>query len=118
MIRKLASGEYRLYSRKVNPKTGRRRNLGTYKTCAAAEKHPNPARPCLPWALDRQLAGLGMRKIESQACNFIFFPLKELHERACDALNRALTPLSRLAIAPLLGAQYVVKAQKTAWRSA
>ena len=30
MIRKLASGEYRLYSRKVNPKTGKRRNLGTF----------------------------------------------------------------------------------------
>ena len=39
MIRKLASGEYRLYSRKPNPKTGRRRNLGTFKTRAAAEKH-------------------------------------------------------------------------------
>ncbi|HEY6366033.1 MAG TPA: hypothetical protein VI585_14720 [Candidatus Binatia bacterium] len=39
MIRKLASGEYRLYSRKKNPKTGRRRNLGTFGTRAAAEKH-------------------------------------------------------------------------------
>ena len=39
MIRKLASGGYRLYSRKVNPKTGRRRNLGTFNTRAAAEKH-------------------------------------------------------------------------------
>jgi len=39
MIRKLTSGGYRLYSRKVNPKTGRRRNLGTFKTRAAAEKH-------------------------------------------------------------------------------
>ena len=39
MIRKLSSGEYRLYSRKVNPKTGQRRNLGTFKTRAAAEKH-------------------------------------------------------------------------------
>jgi hypothetical protein len=39
MIRKLHSGEYRLYSRKVNPKTGRRRNLGTFKSRAAAEKH-------------------------------------------------------------------------------
>jgi len=38
MIRKLSSGGYRLYSRKVNPKTGRR-NLGTFKTRAAAEKH-------------------------------------------------------------------------------
>ena len=39
MIRKLAAGGYRLYSRKVNPKTGKRRNLGTFKTRAAAEKH-------------------------------------------------------------------------------
>jgi hypothetical protein len=39
VIRKLASGEYRLYSRKKNPKTGKRRNLGTFKTRAAAEKH-------------------------------------------------------------------------------
>jgi hypothetical protein len=39
MIRKLRSGGYRLYSRKVNPNTGRRRNLGTFKTRAAAEKH-------------------------------------------------------------------------------
>ncbi|WP_298108641.1 hypothetical protein [Bradyrhizobium sp.] len=39
MIRKLKSGEYRLYSRKVNPKTGRRRNLGTFKSRTAAEQH-------------------------------------------------------------------------------
>ena len=39
MIRKLQSGEYRLYSRKKDPKTGRRRNLGTFKSRAAAEKH-------------------------------------------------------------------------------
>jgi len=39
MIRKLASGGYRLYSRKKNPKTGKRRNLGTFRTLAAAQKH-------------------------------------------------------------------------------
>jgi hypothetical protein len=39
MIRKLTSGQYRLYSRKKNPKTGKRRNLGTFKTRAAAVKH-------------------------------------------------------------------------------
>jgi len=39
MIRKLASGEYRLYSRKKDRKTGKRRNLGTFSTRAAAEKH-------------------------------------------------------------------------------
>ena len=39
MIRKLASGQYRLYSRKRNPATGRRRNLGTFGSRAAAQKH-------------------------------------------------------------------------------
>jgi hypothetical protein len=39
MIRKLSSGKYRLYSRKQNPRTGKRRNLGTFTTGAAAEKH-------------------------------------------------------------------------------
>jgi hypothetical protein len=39
MIRKLKTGQYRLYSRKKNPKTGKRRNLGTLNTRQAAEKH-------------------------------------------------------------------------------
>jgi len=39
MIRKLADGRYRLYSRKKNPKTGKRRNLGTFNSLAAAKKH-------------------------------------------------------------------------------
>ena len=39
MIRKLTSGKYRLYSKKVNPKTGKRRNLGTFNSLAAAKKH-------------------------------------------------------------------------------
>ena len=39
MIRKLRSGLYRLYSLKKDPKTGRRRNLGTFKTRAAAVQH-------------------------------------------------------------------------------
>jgi hypothetical protein len=39
MIRKLKSGEFRLYSRKINPRTGRRRNLGTFDTRAEAEQH-------------------------------------------------------------------------------
>jgi hypothetical protein len=39
MIRKLASGGYRLYSRKKNAKTGKRRNLGTFPTRAKAEAH-------------------------------------------------------------------------------
>jgi hypothetical protein len=39
MIRKLKSGQYRIYSRKVDAKTGKRRNLGTFKSLAAAQKH-------------------------------------------------------------------------------
>jgi hypothetical protein len=39
MIRKLKSGEYRLYSRKKNPKTGKRRNLGTFGSRDRAERH-------------------------------------------------------------------------------
>ena len=38
-FRKLASGEYRLYLRKINPKTGKRRNLGTFKTIGKAKEH-------------------------------------------------------------------------------
>jgi len=39
MIRKLKSGEYRLYSRKKNPKTGKRRNLGTFSSLEKAKAH-------------------------------------------------------------------------------
>jgi hypothetical protein len=39
MIRKLVAGGYRLYSRKKNPKTNKRRNLGTFTTLEAAKKH-------------------------------------------------------------------------------
>jgi len=39
MIRKLSSGKFRLYSKKRDPRTGKRRNLGTFDSRAAAEKH-------------------------------------------------------------------------------
>ena len=39
MIRKLKSGEFRLYSRKKDPKTNKRKNLGTFKSRQAAQKH-------------------------------------------------------------------------------
>jgi hypothetical protein len=39
MIRKLKTGGYRLYSRKVDPKTGKRRNLGTFGTREEAQRH-------------------------------------------------------------------------------
>ena len=43
MIQKLKTGEYRLYSKKVDPKTRKRRNLGTFQSRAAAEKHERAA---------------------------------------------------------------------------
>ena len=39
MIRKLKSGKYRLYSRKKDSRTGKRKNLGTFNSKVAAEKH-------------------------------------------------------------------------------
>jgi hypothetical protein len=39
MIRKLKTGQFRLYSRKADPKTGKRKNLGTFDTREGAEKH-------------------------------------------------------------------------------
>jgi hypothetical protein len=39
MIRKLKTGGYMLYSTKKDPKTGKRKNLGTFRSRAAAEKH-------------------------------------------------------------------------------
>ena len=39
MIRKLKSGRYRLYSRKLDPRTGKRRNLGTFASRAEAQQH-------------------------------------------------------------------------------
>jgi ubiquinone/menaquinone biosynthesis C-methylase UbiE len=69
---------------------------------------------CVPWLLDRQLERAGLRKLESRACNFIFFPLKELQPRASEALSRALMPLAASRLAPLIGAQYILKTQKIA----
>jgi hypothetical protein len=80
---------------------------------AGRRPRPTPAtNPCLPWQLDRQLERAGLRKIESRYCNFILFPLHELHSGASDALNRRLTGLSSSSLGPLLGSQYVVKVQK------
>tara|TARA_Y100000034_G_C6806843_1_gene362359 strand:+ start:165 stop:356 length:192 start_codon:yes stop_codon:yes gene_type:complete len=39
VIRKLPNGKYRLYSKKKDSKTGKRRNLGTFGSRKAAEKH-------------------------------------------------------------------------------
>lgn len=68
--------------------------------------------PCLPWAFDAELERSGLEPTESAACNFIFFPLKELRPALSDRLNRALHPMARWRLARLLGAQYVVKARR------
>lgn len=73
-----------------------------------------PVNRCLPWRLDGELRRRGLEPVESAACNFVFFPLKELHPALSDSLNRALHPLARTAPARLLGAQYIVKARRIA----
>jgi ubiquinone/menaquinone biosynthesis C-methylase UbiE len=78
------------------------------RTRAPALEH----NPCVPWALDRQLEQVGLRKVDSAACNFVFFPLKELKPELSDSLSRALHPMARWLIARFLGAQYVVKARR------
>jgi len=69
---------------------------------------------CVPWRFDRELAAAGLRKLQSRACNFMFFPLQEFAPRVADSLNRALLPFSGAWFAPLLGAAYVVMVQKAA----
>ena len=64
---------------------------------------------CVPWRLDRELAAHGLRKLEGCGCNFIFFPLHDKAPRASDRLNRSLGWLSRTALGPWVGAQYLVK---------
>lgn len=68
--------------------------------------------PCVPWKLDRELERAGLCPEEAAACNFVFFPLKELVPALSDSLNRALNPIARWPLARLLGAQYVVKARR------
>ena len=46
MIRKLKSGEYRLYSQKKSESTGKRRNLGTFDTLAKAKQHEREVQYC------------------------------------------------------------------------
>jgi hypothetical protein len=39
MIRKLKSGRYRLYSRSIDPRTGKHKNLGTFDSLERAKQH-------------------------------------------------------------------------------
>lgn len=63
MIRKLKSGQYRLDSRKVDPKSGKRRNLGTFATRADAEQH------------EREVQFFNRRVLSSQITLFALYPL-------------------------------------------
>jgi SAM-dependent methyltransferase len=65
---------------------------------------------CLPWRLDRQLAAAGLQKTQGRTCNFMLFPLPELHPGWSLALNRRLSTMPW--VPRWLGCQYVVKAQK------
>jgi SAM-dependent methyltransferase len=68
--------------------------------------------PCIPARLDEELARAGFERVAGRYCNFIFYPLHELHAGASLALNRALSGLSDSALGRVLGAQYVVKARR------
>jgi ubiquinone/menaquinone biosynthesis C-methylase UbiE len=67
---------------------------------------------CVPWQLDRRLEEVGFAKVDSRSCNFIFFPLYELHRGLSELVDRRLALLAHAPAARLLGAQYVVKAMK------
>ena len=69
---------------------------------------------CVPWQFDRELERAGLVKVASRACNFMFFPLQELAPGIADSLNRMLLRFSAARFAPLIGAQYIVKAKKAA----
>ena len=69
---------------------------------------------CVPWQFDRELERVGLVKDASRACNFMFFPLQELAPGIADSLNRMLLRFSAARFAPLIGAQYIVKAKKAA----
>jgi ubiquinone/menaquinone biosynthesis C-methylase UbiE len=69
---------------------------------------------CVPWAFDRELARTGLPKVASRSCNFTFYPVQELMPRIAESLNRSLLRFSGAWFAPLLGAQYIVKAKKAA----
>jgi len=68
--------------------------------------------PCVPARLDAELRQAGFEKAAGGYCNYILYPLHDLHAGASLALNRALSRLAPAAAAPWLGAQYVVAARK------
>ena len=84
MIRKLASGGYRLYSRKKDPKTGKRRNLGTFKT------RPDDARRDLELAFQEQAGSLDVLLALGELYRTTGESAKaqQMHERAVQFFKR------------------------------
>jgi ubiquinone/menaquinone biosynthesis C-methylase UbiE len=68
--------------------------------------------PCVPAQLDTEIGRAGLRKAEGRGCNFIFYPLHDLHSGASLALNRRLGRVVRPPLDVWLGTQYLVKAVK------
>ncbi|HYR33602.1 MAG TPA: class I SAM-dependent methyltransferase [Burkholderiales bacterium] len=68
--------------------------------------------PCVPAGLDAEIARAGFRKAEGRCCNFIFYPLHDLHPGASLALNRRLGSIAKPPLDAWLGTQYLVKAVK------
>ena len=81
MIRKLASGEYRLYSRKKDPKTGRRRNLGTFR-------HARRGRKARAGGSIFQTPQLVNRKYVRGYSQLIRLPFTYLDSRPCTFFDR------------------------------
>jgi len=68
--------------------------------------------PCAPAQLDGEIERAGFRKVEGRGCNFIFYPLHELHRGASLAVNRGVGRVARPPLDAWLGTQYIVKALK------
>jgi ubiquinone/menaquinone biosynthesis C-methylase UbiE len=67
---------------------------------------------CIPARLDAELARAGFEKVAARYCNFVFYPLHELHRGLSLAINRRLSALGQPPLAGWLGAQYVVSVRK------
>ena len=65
MIRKLPSGLYRLYSRKRNPKTGKRCNLGTFRTRTEALQHERAIQSRFQALLTQTIGGKRLIRIKA-----------------------------------------------------
>jgi hypothetical protein len=98
MIRKLASGEYRLYSRKTDPNTGKRRNLGTFGSLEQARQHEHEVRQtsalmsapgCGKAVAARRSAGRRRRRLAPERATGCPVVLRDVVEQDVDGVGRA-----------------------------